>query len=56
VPGIAGLSATYQVRQLTDMQKGVRRGLGSDLRRPPVARLGERDMIAIASYAASRQP
>jgi cytochrome c553 len=44
------------VRQLYDMQNGFRRGPGSDLMKPTVARLTEADMIAIAAYAASRNP
>jgi cytochrome c553 len=55
-PAIAGRSPGYLVRRLSDMQKGVRRGLRSDLMSPSVARLTERDMIAIAAYVASRQP
>lgn len=56
VPGIAGRSPSYTVRQLYDMQRGFRHGLGSDLMKPTVARLTEGDMIAIAGYAASRNP
>jgi cytochrome c553 len=56
VPGIAGRSPGYLVRQLYDMQQGFRRGLGADLMKATVARLTEADMIAIAAYAASRTP
>ena len=56
VPGIAGRSPSYQVRQLRDMRRGVRRGFGADLMKATVARLSESDMIAIAAYAAARQP
>jgi cytochrome c553 len=56
VPAIAGRSPSYAVRQLYDMQHGARRGLGTALMRAAVARLTEDDFIAIAAYAASRQP
>ena len=56
VPGIAGRSPIYEVRQLYDMQQGFRRGLGADLMKATVARLTEADMIAIAGYVASRSP
>jgi cytochrome c553 len=56
VPGIAGRSPSYAVRQLYDMQQGVRRGLGSALMRATVAKLTEDDMIAIGAYTASRLP
>jgi cytochrome c553 len=56
VPAIAGRSPSYQMRQLSDMQKGLRHGLGSDLMRATVARLTEGDMIAIAAYVASGRP
>jgi cytochrome c553 len=56
VPAIAGRSPGYLLRQLSDMQKGVRRGLRSDLMSATVARLSEADMVAIAAYVASRRP
>ena len=56
VPGIAGRSPSYEVRQLYDMQQGFRHGLGADLMKATVARLTESDMIAIAAYIASRRP
>jgi cytochrome c553 len=56
VPGIAGRSPSYLVRQLYDMQQGARRGLWADLMKPVVANLSEDDMDAIAAYTASRTP
>jgi cytochrome c553 len=56
VPGIAGRSPSYAVRQLYDMQHGARHGLGSALMRAAVAKLTEDDLIAIAAYTASRLP
>jgi len=56
VPGIAGRSPSYVMRQLFDMQKGMRKGAWTDLMKPVVANLSEDDMLNIAAYAASRQP
>jgi cytochrome c553 len=56
VPGIAGRSASYVVRQLYDMQQGTRKGLWSDLMKPVVANLTDADMTAIAAYTATRVP
>ena len=54
VPGIAGRSPSYVVRQLWDFQHGARAGAGSVLMRPTVERLD--DMIALAAYVASLAP
>jgi cytochrome c553 len=54
VPGIAGRSPSYMVRQLYDMQQGIRKGVWSDLMKPVVAKLTNDDMLAIAAYAASK--
>jgi cytochrome c553 len=54
VPGIAGRSPSYMVRQLYDMQQGLRKGVWSDLMKPVVANLSNTDMLAIAAYTASR--
>jgi cytochrome c553 len=54
VPGIAGRSPSYMVRQLFDMQQGVRKGIWTDLMKPVVANLTNDDMLAIAAYAASK--
>jgi len=56
VPGLAGRSPSYVVRQLYDMQQGARKGLWTDLMKPVVAKLSEDDMLAIAAYTASRMP
>ena len=56
VPGIAGRSPSYTVRQLFDMQQGTRKGVWSDLMKPVVAKLTNDDMLAIAAYTASRMP
>jgi cytochrome c553 len=56
VPGIAGRSPSYMVRQLYDMQRGVRKGLWTDLMKGVVAPLTTDDMINLAAYVASRAP
>jgi len=54
VPGIAGRSPSYVVRQLYDMQQGSRTGTWTDLMKPVVAKLSADDMLAIAAYTAAR--
>jgi cytochrome c553 len=56
VPGIAGRSPSYMVRQLYDFKHGARAGAGSALMAPAVARLTLDDMISLAAYAASLKP
>jgi cytochrome c553 len=56
VPGLAGRSPSYIVRQLYDLQHGSRHGVWSDLMKASVANLTLDDMIAIAAYTASRVP
>jgi cytochrome c553 len=56
VPGIAGRSPSYTVRQLFDTQRGTRKGVWADLMKPVVANLSNEDMLAIAAYTASRTP
>jgi cytochrome c553 len=56
VPGLAGRSPSYLVRQMYDMQQGNRKGLWTDLMKPVVSKLTDEDMIAIAAYLASRKP
>lgn len=54
VPGIAGRSPSYLVRQLYDLQTGARKGSSSALMQPVVANLNSDDMVAIAAYLTSR--
>ena len=54
VPGIAGRSPSYTVRQLFDTQRGTRKGVWADLMKPVVDNLTTDDMLAIAAYTASR--
>jgi cytochrome c553 len=56
VPGLAGRSPSYLVRQLYDMQHGVRNGQWTQLMKPVVARLSLDDMVSLAAYAASLAP
>src|SRR5882672_97111 len=56
VPGLAGRSAIYVFRQLYDIQHGTRTGNAVALMQPVVAKLTQDDMIALASYMASRTP
>ena len=56
VPGIAGRSPSYMTRQLFDMQRGVRKGLWSDLMRGIVRPMTTDDMRDVAAYVASRTP
>jgi cytochrome c553 len=56
VPGLAGRSPSYMVRQMFDMQQGARKGVWTDLMKPVVSKLSEDDMLAIAAYTASRMP
>ena len=56
VPALAGRSPSYIVRQLYDMQHGVRNGLWAELMNSVVAGLSEEDMVAIAAYTASLAP
>ena len=56
VPPLAGRSPSYTVRQLFDMQQGVRKGTWSALMKGAVEKLTVDDMIAIAAYTSSREP
>jgi cytochrome c553 len=56
VPGIAGRSPSYLVRQMYDMQQGTRKGAWTELMKPVVSKLTEEDMLNIAAYASSRTP
>jgi cytochrome c553 len=56
IPGIAGRSPIYIVRQFYDFKSGARAGIGSALMKPTVERLSLDDMISLAAYAASLSP
>jgi cytochrome c553 len=54
VPGLAGRSPSYLVRQLYDMQQGNRHGVWTELMKPVVSKLTADDMIDIVAYTSSR--
>lgn len=54
MPGLAGRSPSYAVRQMYDMKTGARKGLWSDLMKSVVANLSNDDMLSIAAYLASK--
>ena len=56
VPGIAGRSPSYLVRQMYDMQSGARKGVWTPLMTKVVSQLSEDDMLEIAAYTASLKP
>lgn len=53
VPGIAGRTASYTMRQLWDIKQGTRK---SKVMTPTVADLNIEDMISLVAYVASRVP
>lgn len=55
-PSIAGRSPSYIVRQLYDIQNGVRAGVAAQLMKGAVANLTVEDMVSVAAYLASRAP
>src|SRR5580700_3582333 len=56
VPGIAGRSPSYLVRQMNDMKQGARNGMWTQLMKPVVANLSDEDMLDIVAYTASLKP
>ncbi|MCX6952677.1 MAG: cytochrome C-binding protein [Verrucomicrobia bacterium] len=56
VPGIAGRSPSYLVRQMYDLQQGTRKGPSAPLMQPVVAQLNGDDLVAIAAYVSSLAP
>ena len=56
IPGIAGRSPSYIVRQLYDFKHGERTGPWSPLMVRVVANLGEEDLVSLAAYLASLEP
>ena len=53
VPGIAGRSPSYIMRQLWDIQQGARKGVWSPLMKQVVANLSHDDMLNLSAYVAS---
>jgi cytochrome c553 len=56
IPGIAGRSPSYIVRQMYDFQQHSREGSGGTLMAPVVEKLSHDDMILLAAYISSLKP
>jgi len=56
IPGIAGRSRSYIVRQLYDFKHGARARIGSALMKPTIEKLTVEDMVSLAAYAAYLTP
>ena len=56
VPGIAGRSPSYLMRQLYDIKTGARNGKATAPMKSVLANLSESEMVSLAAYVASRQP
>jgi len=56
VPGIAGRSPSYLVRQIYDFQQHARAGSAGALMGPVVEKLSHGDMISLAAYVSSLKP
>jgi cytochrome c553 len=56
IPGIAGRSPSYLVRQLFDFQQHARAGSAGAQMAPVVEKLSPDDMISLAAYATSLTP
>ncbi len=56
VPGIAGRSPSYVVRQLYDFKSGAWAGIGGVQMKPAVEKLEAEDMVSLAAYLASLVP
>jgi cytochrome c553 len=56
IPGIAGRSPSYLVRQIYDFQQHARAGSAGALMAPVVEKLSHDDMISLAAYVSSLTP
>ena len=56
IPGVAGRSPSYIVRQIYNFQQHARNGSAGALMMPVVEKLSHDDMIALAAYVSSLQP
>jgi cytochrome c553 len=54
IPGIAGRTASYSMRQLWDLKQGTRRSSG--IMEPVVQNLTSEDMLNIVAYLATLPP
>ena len=56
VPRLAGQHSLYLIRQLKDMQTGARKDKNVAVMKPIVAKLSDREMVAVSAYLASKSP
>ena len=56
VPRLAGQHSLYLIRQLKDMQTGARKDKNVAVMKPMVAKLSDREIVAVAAYLGSKTP
>lgn len=56
VPRLAGQHSLYMIRQLKNMQTGARKDKNVAIMKPIVAKLSDREIVAVAAYLGSRTP
>jgi len=56
VPRLAGQHSVYLIRQLKNMQIGTRKDKNVAVMKPVLAKLSDRDIVAVSIYLASRSP
>jgi cytochrome c553 len=56
IPGLAGRSPSYLVRQIYDMKQGTRKGAMSALMQPVIANLTQEDIVSAVAYLSSLTP
>jgi len=56
MPGIAGRSPSYMMRQMWDMKQGTRKGAQAQLMKPVLEKLTVEDMTNVVAYLASIMP
>jgi cytochrome c553 len=56
VPRLAGQHSLYLIRQLKDTQTGARKDKNVAVMKPIVAKLSDREIVAVAAYLGSKSP
>jgi cytochrome c553 len=56
VPRLAGQHSVYLIRQLKDIQTGVRKDKDAAIMKPIVAKMSDREMVAVSAYLTSKTP
>jgi cytochrome c553 len=56
VPRLAGRLPTYLIRTMNDIKTGARRDLGTAPMVPVLAKMSDQDIVAVATYMASKSP